>query len=62
MAKATEKKPEYLAEMIKEYGNIISNGLDVLKEKKGYKVISISPAIDIALGGGVKEGSWLTLT
>ena len=62
MAKVKEKKPEYLTQIIKEYGNIISNGLDVLKEKKGYKVISISPAIDIALGGGVKEGSWLTLT
>ena len=62
MVKATEKKPEYLAKIIKEYGNIISSGLEVLEEKKGYKVISVSPAIDIALGGGIKEGSWLTLT
>jgi len=62
MAKAREKKPEYLAKIIKEYGNIISTGLEVLEEKKGYKVISVSPAIDIALGGGIKEGSWVTLT
>ena len=62
MAKTTEKKPEYLAKIFKDYGNIISNGLDVLEEKKNYKTISISPAIDIALGGGIKEGSWLTLT
>ena len=62
MAKAKEKKPEYLSKIIKEYGNIISSGLDVLEEKKSYKVISVSPAIDIALGGGIKEGSWLTLT
>jgi recombination protein RecA len=62
MSKTKEKKPEYLSKIIKEYGNIISNGMDVLEEKKNYKIISISPAIDIALGGGVKEGSWLTLT
>ena len=62
MAKRTEKKPEYLAKIFKEYGNIISSGLDVLEEKKNYKTISVSPAIDIALGGGIKEGSWLTLT
>ena len=62
MPKAREKKPEYLAKIIKEYGNIISIGLEVLEEKKGYKVISVSPAIDIALGGGIKEGSWVTLT
>jgi len=59
---AKQKKPEYLTKMIKEYGNIISSGLEVLEEKKSYKTISVSPAIDIALGGGVKEGSWLTLT
>ena len=62
MAKRTEKKPEYLAKIFKEYGNIISSGLDVLEEKRNYKTISVSPAIDIALGGGIKEGSWLTLT
>ena len=57
-----KKKPEYLTKIIKEYGNIISNGLDVLEEKKNYKVISVSPAIDIALGGGIKEGSFVMLT
>ncbi len=62
MPKATQKKPEYLAKIFKEYGNIISSGLQVLEEKKNYKVISVSPAIDVALGGGIREGSWLTLT
>ena len=62
MAKATEKKPEYLTKIIKEYGNIICSGLQVLEEKKNYKVISVGPAVDIALGGGIREGSWLTLT
>ena len=57
-----KKKPEYLAKIIKEYGNIISSGTEILEERKNYKIISVSPAIDIALGGGIKEGSWLTLT
>ena len=59
---AKKKTPEYLSKIIKEYGNIITNGTDVLADKKSYKVVSISPAIDIALGGGIKEGSWFMLT
>lgn len=57
-----KKTPEYLKSQVKEYGNIIKTGTEVLKEKSDYKVISISPAIDIALGGGVREGCWVTLT
>ena len=56
------KEPEYLSKIIKEYGQIVSTGNDILAEKKNYKVISVSPAIDIALGGGMREGTWLTLT
>jgi recombination protein RecA len=59
---AKDKEPEYLSKILKEYGNIISSGNDILEEKKNYKVISVSPAIDIALGGGIREGTWLTLT
>lgn len=62
MAKTKKKGREYLADHIKKYGNIIKTGTEVLKEKSDYKAISISPAIDIALGGGVREGCWLTLT
>ncbi len=62
MPKTKNKETEYLSKIIKEYGQIISTGSDVLEEKKNYKVISVSPAIDIALGGGIREGSWLTLT
>jgi len=56
------KRPEYISSIIKEYGEIISNGIVVLETKKNYKTISVSPAIDIALGGGIKEGSWVMLT
>ena len=56
------KTPDYLKKIIKDYSEIIRSGTDVLEEKKNYKIISVSPAIDIALGGGIREGSWLTLT
>ena len=54
--------PPYLEKTIKEYGDILKTGNDVLQSKKDLKVISISPAIDVGLGGGVIEGSWVTLT
>tara|TARA_B100000929_G_scaffold184245_1_gene145906 strand:+ start:555 stop:1637 length:1083 start_codon:yes stop_codon:yes gene_type:complete len=56
------KTPEYLKKIIKDYGDIIRSGTEVLEQKQNFKVISVSPAIDIALGGGIREGSWLTLT
>jgi len=59
---AATKSPKYLEKQIKEYGNIIKTGTDVLQEKINFEVIPISPAIDVALGGGVREGCWLTLT
>jgi len=53
---------DYVQKLIKEYGNIIINGNELLEEQKNLKVISVSPAIDLALGGGIREGSWVTLT
>jgi RecA/RadA recombinase len=55
-------KPEYLKQTIKEYGPIIKLGTEVLREKSEYRIISVSPAVDVALGGGIREGSWVTLT
>jgi recombination protein RecA len=49
-------------EFVKKYGDYITSGDKVLEQKKNYKTISISPAIDLALGGGVKEGSWMILS
>lgn len=49
-------------EFLKKYGDYITTGAKILEIKRNYKVISISPAIDIALGGGVKEGSWMILS
>jgi len=56
------KNPEYISKIIKDYGKIITTGTQVLESQKNKKIISVSPAIDIALGGGILEGSWLTLT
>ena len=56
------KTPDYLKKIIKDYGEIVRNGVDVLEQKKNFKTIFLRPAIDIALGGGIREGSWLTLT
>ena len=54
--------PAYLKKTVDKYGDIIKSGNKVLEEKSDYKVISISPALDIGLGGGIREGCWLTLT
>ena len=37
----------------KKYGNIIESGSAVLASLENYEVIGISPALDIALGGGL---------
>lgn len=51
-----------LEEIIKKYGHVIKSGTDVLNERHDYKVLSVSPVLDVALGGGLKEGSWLMLS
>lgn len=62
MTKIKEETPKYLQDHIKTYGNIISSGTEILKEKKDYKILSVGPMLDLALGGGIKEGSWVMLT
>lgn len=49
-------------EIIKKYGYVVRDGLDVFEESSNLKVISVSPAIDVALGGGIREGSWVIFT
>ena len=49
-------------EFIKKYGEYVTTGDKILETKRNYKTISISPAIDLALGGGIKEGSWMILS
>jgi recombination protein RecA len=62
MAKTKTDRPAFVKEIIKKYGNVISTGNQVLERRKNYKAISVSPSIDLSLGGGIKEGSWVILT
>lgn len=46
----------------KKYGSIIESGSAVLASLENYEVIGISPSLDIALGGGLREGSCVVMT
>ena len=43
--------------IVKKYGDIVEEGTKVLKDLESFKNLSISPALDLALGGGLREGS-----
>jgi recombination protein RecA len=58
MAKAKDWKKS----ITDKYGDVLVSGINVLNKRKDYKVLSIAPMLDIALGGGIKEGSWLMLS
>ena len=47
-------------DIIKEYGDVIHDPSSITDQK--LKIISVSPKIDIALGGGVPEGSLFIMT
>ena len=49
-----------IKDIIKEYGNVIHDPSSIIDQK--LKTISISPKLDIALGGGVPEGSLFIMT
>lgn len=49
-------------EINKKYGAIVESGTEVLASLENYKTIGISPALDIALGGGLREGSCVVMT
>lgn len=51
-----------LKEIKKKYGDIIKNGTDILHVKRNLKTVSISPAFDIALKGGIREGTWFVVS
>ena len=49
-----------IKDIIKEYGDVIHDPSSIIDQK--LKTISISPKLDIALGGGVPEGSLFIMT
>lgn len=42
----------------KEFGKVISNGSELIDSKKDYKTLPVSPSLDLALNGGLLEGTW----
>jgi recombination protein RecA len=46
----------------KKYGDIIKSGSDLFDRQKDLKCISVSPAFDLALNGGIQEGSWTIIS
>ena len=44
----------------KEFGNVLISGHDILKKKK--VIIPVSPKLDLILGGGIPEGSFVIFT
>ena len=49
-------------EINKKYGAIVESGTEVLASLENFKTIGISPALEIALGGGLREGSCVVMT
>ena len=58
----TENREALKKQIKKKYGEVIRSGADVFEEIKDLKVIPVSPALDYALGGGIREGSWVKVT
>lgn len=49
-------------EINKKYKGIVESGSNVLAILETYKVLPLSPALDIALGGGLREGQCVVMT
>lgn len=48
--------------ILTKYGDVVRSGTEVLESINSLEVIGISPALDIALGGGLREGSVVVMT
>jgi len=46
----------------KEFGKVISNGFELIDQKKDYKILSVGPSLDLALNGGLLEGTWTVVS
>lgn len=48
--------------LIEKYGNTIRTGTQVLADINSLQIHSVSPALDLMLGGGFREGSMIIMT
>ena len=48
--------------VVSKYGDVVSTGTEVLENINSLEVIGVSPALDIALGGGLREDSVVVMT
>ena len=48
--------------VVQTYGDVVRTGSEVLDNLNSLQVIGVSPALDIALGGGLREGSCVVMT
>jgi len=48
--------------ILSKYGDVVKSGTEVLDSINNLKVIGVSPALDLALGGGLREGSVVVMT
>jgi recombination protein RecA len=46
----------------KEFGKVISDGTELIASKQNLKALSVSPSLDLALNGGLLEGSWTIIS
>jgi len=62
------KKPSKFTEdavsntIVSKYGDVVRSGTEVLANINNLQVVGLSPALDIALGGGIREGSVVVMT
>lgn len=49
-------------EFVKKYGDVIQTADIIFEKQKDFKVLSTVPKLDLALGGGIEEGSWTLVT
>lgn len=49
-------------EIIKRYGNVVNRGVKVLANKRNLKTLSVSPAMDLGLNGGLLEGTLVVIS
>jgi recombination protein RecA len=49
-------------QIIGKYGDIVETGSKVLEDLQNFKTIGISPALDLATGGGLRDGSVVVMT